>query len=276
MSVSFREMKHEDIDFALSITSLERWFTEKRDIKLYIDLGSALVAFVDGKRVGLATAFPYKSLGWVGNVVVSAEMRNRGIGEKLVTELIDRMKKKGIKTVGLYAYDRSRSLYERLGFTFDATFFECTVDRVKGNVGRVKRTSLNQEILDFDLHFFPQDRSRLLQHLSGRKGAAVLSNRDDTGALNGYLIASPGEQAYGTEIVPFCGEASSFDSFLSAIEEMPRPFHLYVPEENLQLIANAGINITKVTRMHRGYLGAHSDMPPINKRVLSAGTPENG
>jgi [ribosomal protein S18]-alanine N-acetyltransferase len=56
----------------------------------------------------------------LGNVAVTAEWRRRGIGERLVAEVIRRARERGVREVFLEvrpSNESARRLYERFGFT---------------------------------------------------------------------------------------------------------------------------------------------------------------
>jgi ribosomal protein S18 acetylase RimI-like enzyme len=65
--------------------------------------------------------------GYITNVFVDEAARGRGIGSRLLTEAVKFCKEQPVHAVILWPTDRSRSLYERHGFTVRADLLELIV-----------------------------------------------------------------------------------------------------------------------------------------------------
>jgi ribosomal protein S18 acetylase RimI-like enzyme len=87
---------------------------------LDLDLDASAVAVAsDGRPVGLAMLGVRGGEGWVGGMGVVPDHRRAGIGERLLRELLDRARARGLARVTLEVLeqnDPARRLYERLGF----------------------------------------------------------------------------------------------------------------------------------------------------------------
>ncbi len=77
----------------------------------------------NNKVTGIASMCLYKVIsgykGWIEDVVVDFNCRGKGIGEKLITSLIDTGKKKGVSEIYLFTEDEKKAaigLYSKLGF----------------------------------------------------------------------------------------------------------------------------------------------------------------
>lgn len=77
----------------------------------------------NNKVTGIASMCLYKVIsgykGWIEDVVVDSNCRGKGIGEKLITSLIDTGKKKGVSEIYLFTEDEKKAaigLYSKLGF----------------------------------------------------------------------------------------------------------------------------------------------------------------
>jgi ribosomal-protein-alanine N-acetyltransferase len=84
-----------------------------------------LVAEIDGKIVGYISLIKFRSKASLVSVAVSKSFRRRGIGERLVREVIERVKGK-VKAVELEVRISNKeaiSLYEKIGFV--------TIKRIK-------------------------------------------------------------------------------------------------------------------------------------------------
>ncbi len=278
MNVEFRKMDRSDFGYAIEVTNSESWYLTEYDLAFYLnpENGIGVMAILDGSRVGLATAAIYGETAWIGNVVIEAEKRSSGIGRLLVEQLLSELKNRGVVTTFLYAYDRSKSLYVRLGFTFDRVLWEVKVEKpLTGTRARLER-GLTAGIDEFDRLFFRRSRMRVLRHVAGREGCIVLSSTDGRKQLNGYLVCSPTESEYGSEIAPFIAERNNAVQLLSALENAPSPFHLYIPEENMTILKELGLRHELVRRIHRGFLGDGRQAPILDEHILSAGFLESG
>jgi len=82
------------------------------------DPGSThLVALVDGRLVGYARLLVEGDWGHIRQVAVYPEHRGRGIGSRLVAELVELAGRKGLPHVYLNARLTAVGLYQRQGFT---------------------------------------------------------------------------------------------------------------------------------------------------------------
>lgn len=224
----------------------------------------------------MATATVLGNTAWIGNVIVDRARRQSGLGRELVVEFMERLRKDGVETIMLYAYDRSKSLYDRLGFTFDATVWELSIRRApEADAGGISR-GLIEGIDGYDRSYFVKSRMPVLRHIAGREGAFAASSRTRDGALNGYLLCSPTDTEYGSEIAPFVADKDAVAPLLASLSGTPMPFHTYTPEENLPVLNGLGIAYERVRRVHRGFLGRSEDVPEIDSRVMSVGLLETG
>ena len=84
---------------------------------------SLLVAKLDGRIVGSLTlalfSIPTGKRAWIEDVVVDADTRGKGIGEKLTRAAIDLAAQQGARTVDLTSRpsrEAANRLYQRVGF----------------------------------------------------------------------------------------------------------------------------------------------------------------
>lgn len=79
-----------------------------------------IVAAADGAPVGYAVFWQVLDQGELGNVAVDPEWRGRGVGQRLVQEVIARARVRGVRELFLEvrpSNDTARTLYQNLGFT---------------------------------------------------------------------------------------------------------------------------------------------------------------
>jgi ribosomal-protein-alanine N-acetyltransferase len=79
----------------------------------------ALTALSDDTVVGFAIAWAVGDQAELGNVAVAKAWRSRGVGERLVREVVTRLARRGVREIFLevrVSNRTARRLYERLGF----------------------------------------------------------------------------------------------------------------------------------------------------------------
>jgi GNAT superfamily N-acetyltransferase len=109
------------------------WHALKQMLSSETDVQSGveqIVVVLDGKIAGSVSLFPAKIDAYGGQVeeleypeirmlAVAQEARGKGVATKLITECIERSKKKGFRSVGLHTGEfmgGAMRLYEHLGF----------------------------------------------------------------------------------------------------------------------------------------------------------------
>ncbi|HSU79329.1 MAG TPA: GNAT family N-acetyltransferase [Candidatus Angelobacter sp.] len=109
------------------------WHALKQMLSSETDVQSGveqIVVVLDGKIAGSVSLFPAKIDAYGGQVeeleypeirmlAVAPEARGKGVATKLISECIERSKKKGFRSVGLHTgefMDGAMRLYEHLGF----------------------------------------------------------------------------------------------------------------------------------------------------------------
>ena len=278
MGTVFRRFEAADFDFAITLTEKEKWYLTPYDLAFYVTegQGTGLVAVEDGVPVGFATAAIYGRSAWIGNVIVEQSGRNRGLGRKLVEAHMQAMKASGVDTFLLYAYDRSKPLYERLGFLFDAVLWEVAVTGIKEASGTGISHGYDTAIEESDMSYFPCSRKNVLRRSSGRKDSYVVTHRDAAGNLDGYLFASHVDSEYGSEVAPFVCRRQDAHSLISASARAGDIIHLYVPQHNIEAIERLEVPFQRVRTIHRGYLGSPACLPYLGPEVLSAGFLDTG
>jgi len=279
MEVNFTVFCEEHLDVAMELTSAEGWNLTESDLLFYAkgEHGTGIVALHDRTAVGIATAALYEEKAWIGNVVVSPEHRGTGIGGRMVSAFVQKLFTSRRRTVALYAYDRSRPLYEKLGFTFDALLKEVTVSGSlparRADVVAISHT-FSDSVSEFDFRYFRSDRKELLSDVLSRGNYSMTVASSVDGA-EGYFIESEAA-GYGTEVAPFIATESSLLPLLAELGGAKRPIHMYVNDEVLPLFRVHGIEVNIVRNIGRGFVGESSSMPLLSHEVLSSGFLDSG
>jgi ribosomal protein S18 acetylase RimI-like enzyme len=123
----------------------ESWEDAWSDLAQTVREGVALIAEEDGRAVG----FVFCVLGDRGrrtahitDIYVRPEVRNKGIGRALLTEILEPARAAGLNHVSLEVLitnSDARRLYERLGFTPMDMFMVAPVDSLADRLGRDER-----------------------------------------------------------------------------------------------------------------------------------------
>ncbi|MGQ9538467.1 MAG: GNAT family N-acetyltransferase [Candidatus Bathycorpusculaceae bacterium] len=121
---SVRQMREEDIEFAVQITETMNWNLTELDFEFMMNLEpeGCFILFYDSRKIGLATTISFGKVGWVGNVIVDENHRGKGAGTMLVKHATGYLKSRGVETIGLYSYKENVDFYMRLGFKRETKF----------------------------------------------------------------------------------------------------------------------------------------------------------
>ena len=116
--MNIRKMSHQDIDFAMSLTSAEGWGSIQLDFEelLAFDPEGCFIAEISDSPIGMICTTPYNGFGFVSNLLVLEERRNRGFGTLLMKHALEYLEYKGVMSHMLDGVLKAISLYERFGF----------------------------------------------------------------------------------------------------------------------------------------------------------------
>ncbi|MDH4211006.1 MAG: GNAT family N-acetyltransferase [candidate division WOR-3 bacterium] len=172
--ITVKQMGQSDIAFAKSLTDIEGWGHLEEDFErfLFLDPAGCYVARQDGRRAGIVTSVSYGNQSFLGNLIVQKEMRGRGIGVKLMEDVIDHLDRKGAKTIELDGVFKAVQTYRILGFKdkyLSMRFVRpAAKDRTHMEERKAGCTEDIEGILRFDLEKTGIDRSMFLEHLIKR------------------------------------------------------------------------------------------------------------
>lgn len=108
----------DDIHPFLDLAKDEGWISTRRELAFLLERSpdGCLVCHEQGKPVGFVTAMRHGRSGWIGNLLVGAANRGRGIGSALFTQAMEVLQRNGVTTTWLTASSAGRPIYERNGF----------------------------------------------------------------------------------------------------------------------------------------------------------------
>lgn len=109
-----RDMTAEDLPGAHALSREVRWPHRLEDWELMLQAGQGVVVESEGRVFGTAMGFPYgPAAATLGMVIVSEGLRSRGLGRRLVDEIMRRL---APRTIQLNATESGTALYRSLGF----------------------------------------------------------------------------------------------------------------------------------------------------------------
>ncbi len=150
-----KNMLSEDLDFAVRITDQMGWNYAKEDFKFMMEIEprGCFILRNASKKVGMATAVCFGRIGWLGNVIVDKNCREKGAGSLLVNRAIEYLMGKDTEAIGLYAYIDKIPFYKRLGFKYDSEFLVLGgrgfSSRGRSDIRRIRKHHIRQ-VIDFD------------------------------------------------------------------------------------------------------------------------------
>lgn len=189
-------MEPRDLSFAAQCTANEGWVSEDygmfEDFYLH-DPQGCFIARVEGEPAGICIATPYDHSGFIGELIVRAEARRRGLGAALLNHAVRYLRQRGIQTVYLDGVVAAIPLYQRNGFRKI-----CRSLRFSGNLNGRQHPSVRPIVLDdlaqitaLDRQAFGDERSFFLQRRLERYPELCLV-QVEAGTIKGYLMGRQG------------------------------------------------------------------------------------
>jgi N-acetylglutamate synthase-like GNAT family acetyltransferase len=184
------QMNPEDFPFAVKLSNTMNWNMTVEDFELALELEpEGCFILQDGSaRFGIATTVSFGKVGWFGNLIVKEEARRKGAGSLLLGHALDYLKGKGVKTVGLYAYEHLVQFYKKFGFKVNSEFLVLQGEPASLVTAEILENTQEQEaqaIIEFDTQCFGASRSKLLEHILLNKSNRCYVSSDGD-AIAGY------------------------------------------------------------------------------------------
>ena len=106
-----------------------------------------IVAEEEGRIVGFGNGILNGLTGWLGNILVPAEFRRKGIGNEITKHLIEYFKSNGCRNQILIASEMGKNIYSRLGFKESSTYLFL---KLNGNLPEYQKNQNIRRINDND------------------------------------------------------------------------------------------------------------------------------
>jgi GNAT superfamily N-acetyltransferase len=241
-----RQMTVDDLEFAVNITRTMDWNLEKGDFLFMMELEpeGCYVLLDDEEKVGIATNVSYGRIAWFGNLVVDRNRRDKGGGSLLVRRSLGYLQKKGVRTLGLYAYIDKIPFYERLGFKKDVQYSvlhgKPPSSPVKADLALARTAKEFREVINFDSTCFGESREKSLGPIISDLDNKCYMHKQN-GQVDGYVAA----KIYGdaaAEIGPLVCPSGRDDLAADLLREMisrleGREIALFVSEKEAAILA---------------------------------------
>jgi GNAT superfamily N-acetyltransferase len=109
----------DDIATFLDLATTEAWVAEQWEFDFLLTAfpqGCFCIRDSIGKGIAFVTSLRHGRSGWIGNLIVAADHRGKGVGEALFIRTVSALRDAGVETFWLTASKLGKSLYEKHGF----------------------------------------------------------------------------------------------------------------------------------------------------------------
>lgn len=171
MTISFEPITPADFD---EIRRMEPkgWPDIIPDIELYVRSGHCkpVKTRIEGMIAGIGAAIFFRDTAWLAHVIVDERFRRRGIGARIVKELLRDVRSRSVKSCSLIATEMGKPVYMREGFrtVTDYVFME-RMQPWSGEGGSAKVSAFREEhrrgVCELDERISGERREWLLRGL---------------------------------------------------------------------------------------------------------------
>lgn len=195
--LQIQAMQPDDLAFAAYCTEQEGWVSETYAVfeAFYQhDPQGCFIARLGGHPAGICVATPYTHSGFVGELIVSAEHRQRGIGQALLNHAVAYLQQGAARTVYLDGVVAAVPLYERKGFRKI-----CRSLRFSGHIAGKQHAGVRPmlasdlpDVCSLDRRSFGDDRSFFLANRL-KRFPDLCKVLVENGHIRGYICGRRGE-----------------------------------------------------------------------------------
>jgi len=186
-------MLHEDLDFALAMTSAEGWTSTRGDFEelLEYDPLGCFIGEIEAEPIGMVCAVSYQKFGFVGNLIVDKSCRGQQCGRTLMEHAMHYLQTHGARSILLDGVPEAVTLYERLGFRKICRSMRLE-GAISGNASRDVRLMREDDLtlvaeLDANLFGGRRDRFLTMRFAAHPEYCKVLEVK---GEIHGYIMGS--------------------------------------------------------------------------------------
>jgi ribosomal protein S18 acetylase RimI-like enzyme len=236
-------------------------FRAMLDLQSAVQPGGLLAATCLDRIVGTVGYVDYGALAYIGLMTVEPHYQRRGIGHRLMGEVLDVLDRSGCPMVLLDATAKGALVYRQLGFIEDSQAVVLERQRGQGEFTavpgiRAARPHELAEIVDFDAPIFGARRMKLFEALWPVWRDRCLLARDKQGSVTGYQFARENVWGPWAAINPSVAEGLLSTALALFGDDAPQ---VLVPRSNLlaaELLARFGFREERqLSHMRRGGQG---------------------
>ncbi len=262
--IRIRTMHSADIPSAMRLKQLALWNQTRDDWRRFLALEPAggFVATRAGRVVGTVTTCSFRSVAWIGMMLVDPEHRRQGIGTRLMRTALGHLDDAGCTCVRLDATPMGATVYRPLGFHDDEE-----IVRVGWRPHGVYRMNPQVRVRDFRWQDWPSlaeldrattgaDRTKLLKRLLVERDTSVRVVGGPR-CLTGFALRRPGSRADQIGPLVALNEHVGRALLIDSLRGHPRcPVLLDIPAKHqhaLAAIRQVGLTVQRsFMRMSRG------------------------
>lgn len=195
-SFSIEELLSNDLKYISTLTP-DGWYdvTFIYEMHMNQEYFFPIKLVVENKIIGVGELVLNGEIGWLGNIIVSKEFRNQGLGKKLTERLIKMAKVKDCESIYLLATPLGKRVYQKLGFQEDGKYLffkkgEMTFPEEKNESIIPFDKKYQNEIFKLDKEAMGEDRSKVLAlHLEH----SFVYKKAEEDKISGFFIPTLGD-----------------------------------------------------------------------------------
>jgi len=197
--MKIRSMTAEDLPQAAEFTAAEGWSSETLttfESFFAHDPSGCLIAEVEGRPTGICIATGYRRTGFVGELIIRPERRNRGEGRRLLEHAIELLQQRGLNEIYLDGVVQAVPLYQRMGFIKICRSLRFAGDLIGGSPDPAVRQMTADDlpaVTRLDHEAFGDDRSFFLSWFLRRSPELCLVLDSGQGPLWGFILGRYGD-----------------------------------------------------------------------------------
>ncbi|UCG69117.1 MAG: GNAT family N-acetyltransferase [Thermoplasmata archaeon] len=209
-----------------------------------------IIAKYNEKIIGCGALVTYRSHVWVAWMAVDPDFQQKGVGNKIMRNLMDYAKKSGFNTLRLDATNVGKKLYSKFEFREEYRVLWHEIKFLKGRYdfegsGIAVSNHIPKWCLKMDKEAFGDDRSRLLKLLLNNGGKIITVENEGDGILwknrIGPIIAEDVDIA--KNIVRYATGMGAERLYVPLHKDLPQDFLFDLKE------VKRGTSLTCCTRM---------------------------
>jgi N-acetylglutamate synthase-like GNAT family acetyltransferase len=229
-SFTIETLLAKDLKYISTLTP-DGWYdvTPLYEMNLNQDYFFPIKLIVENKVIGVGELIINDKNGWLGNIIVSKEFRNQGLGKKLTKRLIEIANANDCESIYLLATPLGKTVYQKLGFQEKGKYLffekgEKSIELEKNNslANIIPYAELfKNQIFELDKKAIGEDRSKVLaMHLA----QSFVYKQPHENEISGFFMPTLGDG------VIICNNTIAGFEFLQKREALGKT-RISLPEE---------------------------------------------